>query len=124
MAVDEGSFASDLPLNERSRTLPERPVSWSALGECVIAPALGIGLGIMLLVWVVLPVLGYGYAERVIAIGQHLDAAMQDERPVAVALGSSIVTEGIDAEAVESVFPPWAITSGTRSFFFDRPATR
>ena len=80
---------------------------WTQILVCVGAPALGVGLGILLLLTLILPKMGYAGGHRPMALGLSLTESSLSEVPTAVFLGSSIVVEGIDAELVEAAAPGW-----------------
>lgn len=82
----------------------DRPVAWGTLALCLIGPALGVALAIAMLVGVILPTLGYGVADRIIAVGERLDSPLDG---AIVFLGSSVVEEGIDARSVAAEAPGW-----------------
>ncbi len=42
----------------------------------LLAPAMGAGLGFVLLINVVLPAIGVGSVERIVQLGRHLDAPL------------------------------------------------
>ncbi|MBI2824162.1 MAG: hypothetical protein HYX69_05700 [Planctomycetia bacterium] len=82
-------------------TAPSLPAS---MARMLLAPALGAVLGFLLLVKVVLPTVGVGGVERIVALGNHLDASLAPP-PVVALLGNSITREGIDARIVEAHAP-------------------
>ncbi|MEM7230454.1 MAG: hypothetical protein AAF432_16770 [Planctomycetota bacterium] len=87
--------------------MPEsHEVAGRSVLACLLLPAIGVVCAYLLLRVAVLPTIGYGYAERLIAIGERLDTSMADQ-PTAIFLGSSVVVEGIDASIVEDAAPGW-----------------
>ncbi|MCA9295495.1 MAG: hypothetical protein KC983_03240, partial [Phycisphaerales bacterium] len=96
-----------MPTDAETLDPNEPAIAWGAIGTCVLSAALGVAIALMLLMWVILPTLGYGYADRIIAIGERLNGPSFEDRPTAVFLGSSVVVEGIDAREVVAAAPGW-----------------
>jgi hypothetical protein len=75
-----------------------------SLLRIVLLPSLGALLGFVLLTRFVLPVIGFGSVERIVQLGQHLDAKLLPA-PVIAFLGNSITREGVDTRLVEATAP-------------------
>ncbi len=72
-------------------------------------PALGVALGWFLLSDALLPTIGVGSVERIVALGRHLQSPFP-HRPTLALLGNSITREGVDAPLVEQSAPPgWQV---------------
>lgn len=59
--------------------------------------ALGACAALALNMFVLMPALGVGNVERIVALGRHIDAGAS---PAVVTLGNSVTVEGIDAGAI------------------------
>ena len=70
----------------------------------VLLPSLGALLGFVLLAKFLLPVIGLGSVERIVQLGQHLNARLSPAPTVAF-LGNSITREGVDTTIVDSTAP-------------------
>jgi hypothetical protein len=68
----------------------------------VALTGLGALAGLLLTRWVVIPTMGAGNVERLVALGRHIDAGAS---PEVVFLGTSVAVESIDAERVAAHLP-------------------
>jgi hypothetical protein len=96
-----------MPTTAETLDAAEPAIAWGTIGACVLSAGLGVAIGLALLLGVILPALGYGYADRIVNIGERLDGPSFADRPTAVFLGSSVVVEGIDAREVVEAAPGW-----------------
>jgi len=67
----------------------------------ILMPLIGVALSILLLTSVVIPKLGLGSMNRLVALGTHLES-MGPHEPQVIFLGNSVTVEGIDGAIVEA----------------------
>jgi len=84
----------------------ERSTLAMSLG-ILVPTGIGVGVGALLIFFVLLPTLGIGRSQRAFCLGQHLVEKYPVDRPMAVCLGSSIVVAGVDAGLIEAAAPTW-----------------
>lgn len=81
---------------------------WSSLATVFLAPALGALAGGWVYFQWIMPAVGLGGLNRIVAIGNYLEAPYTQPQ-VAVALGSSVVREAINGAEAARVSEGWVV---------------
>lgn len=95
MTSESGSSTPDSSLSADGPT-----TSWRGIAAFlfdIMCTAMGAGAALALTMFVLMPVLGVGNVERVVALGHHIESG---DAPMVVMLGNSVTVEGLDAGVV------------------------